>query len=554
MLPLKERVRLFVILCVLIIITGCHSFYMTKPGRTGTYISGTIDSLTLQNRQFILRNSGQAYYIKNMVLSSDRKILSCVLDTLPPEHKLHLVNGRRGKMQYRKNDFNELAVLSEVHLYTSGISTITPGENYSLPLDKVQKIEVIEKDKKRTTNSYVIGAIGYTLGAAAVALIIIAATKSSCPFVSAYDGKDFELQGEIYGGAIYPQLARHDYLPLKMAPLADGTLQLKISNELKEKQFTDFANLLVITHDADTKIWSDESGNLYSVSSPQTPVAAILNGRKNVLAELVNERDNTILYMDDTTTADASNKVLLKFKKESNATKAKLVLTLKNAYWLDLLYGELAKGFGSYYATYMKKQTKKTAQELVQWTKDQQMPLTVSVNTSKGWKKITDITTIGPLANRTIVVPVDLDGTDKDMVEISLSSGFMFWEIDYAGLDFSAGNAYSVEELSPVQATDETGKDVLPGLQKEDGLYLEQPQIGNAATITYNTIPISNAKKTQTYILHTKGWYQHIRDFKNGPNVAFLKQFVKPNAFPIYGKELYKRLETENLRFMASNQ
>ena len=121
-----------------------------------------------------------------------------------------------------------MQVLSEVHFYIHPDNTAVLGQ-YTLALDKVKLIEVIEKDKARTTSSYVIGAIGYTLGAVAVVAIIIAATKSSCPFVSAYDGDNFWLQGEIYGGAIYPQLARHDYLPLKMPPLKDGSLQVKLA-------------------------------------------------------------------------------------------------------------------------------------------------------------------------------------------------------------------------------------------------------------------------------------------------------------------------------------
>src|SRR5207237_9778106 len=138
-------------------------------------------------------------------------------------------------------------------------------DTLTLSLDRIQKIEVIEKDNKRTTNSYVIGAIGYTFGSLAVAAIIIVATKSSCPFVSANTGNEFELQGEIYGGAIYPQMARDDYMPLRMKPTAEGTLQVKISNELKEKQYTDFADLLLITHSENTKVLSDEKGNLYEI-------------------------------------------------------------------------------------------------------------------------------------------------------------------------------------------------------------------------------------------------------------------------------------------------
>jgi hypothetical protein len=63
----------------------------------------------------------------------------------------------------------------------------------------------------------------------------------------------------------------------------------------------------------------------------------------------------------------------------------------------------------------------------------------------------------------------------------------VFWKIDYAAMDFSHENAFSVQKLSPVKVTDEGGKDVMPLLQKDDGLYLEQTQIGNVATLVYKT-------------------------------------------------------------------
>ena len=540
------------LLCIglLFTIAACHNFYKATPGRTGLYTAGTVDSL--RNRYFVLRNGGEAFYMKNIVVSSDRQSLTCLLDSLRPDHRLHLVNGRGGNMRYKKADVSDLQVLSEVHLFVAGVPSATVGENFNLPLDKVQKIEVIEHDSKRTTSSYVIGALGYTAGAFLLTAVIVAATKSSCPFVSAYDGKDFSLQGEIYGGAIYPQLARYDYLPLKMAPATDGTLQLKITNELKEKQYTDFADLWVITHKANNKILCDDNGNLYSIAQPQTPVSAVLNDRKNLLPFLEKEGDNAVAYMDDTTTTDASNKLVMTFKKQPATKAAKLVLTLKNSYWLDLLYGKLAEGFGSYYGKYLKKQSKKPAAQLQQWITEQQLPLTVSLRTKEGWKTVHSITTTGPVSNRTMVVPLDLRDTDNQTVDVRLSSGFLFWEIDYAAMDFSADNGFSVEKLSPNVATDENGKDVLPLLKKDDGVYLEQPFIGNSTTISYKLAPLADASKTQTFILHTKGWYQHVRNFSNGPNVAFLKRFLKPNAFPVYGKELYRQMHPETLPLMAS--
>lgn len=127
----------------------------------------------------------------------------------------------------------------------------------------------------------------------------------------------------------------------------------------------------------------------------------------------------------------------------------------------------------------------------------------------------------------------------------------MFWEIDYAALDFSADQTFSVQHVSPEKATDELGQNVLPQLQKEDAVYLEQPAIGNAATLVYTIAPNLDITKTQSYILHAKGYYEHIRDFKNKPDVAFLKQFTKPNAFPLYGMRLYNKIQHQNLQALA---
>jgi hypothetical protein len=543
----KKMLPFFLVIILLqILFSQCHNYYKAVPAKTSS-----VDSLKAKGRYFVLRNGSSAFVMNNVVLSNDKKSLTCNLENLPASHQFHLIKGRRGKMQYRKNEVDELTVLNEVHFYIQHDNTAISGE-YTLPLSKVEKIEIIEKDKGRTTGSYIVGAVGYTFGAIAVAAIIVAATKSSCPFVSAYDGDNFSLQGEIYGGAIYPQLARHDYIPLKMQPLADGSLQVKISNELHEHQYTDIAELWVITHDKGSRVLSDEKGNLFTVAAPQLPINASLNAHTDVTAALQKSGDNALLYMDDTS-AHVTNEVVMQFNKPATAKKAKLMLSLKNSYFLDLLYGELTKGFGNYYPSYIKQQEKRPAAELIQWTKDQQVPLEVAVKTNNGWKTITGITTIGPLATRNIVVPIDIPESAGPFTEIRLSSGFMFWEIDYAAIDYSAENSFTVQKIMPAKATDELGKNILSDLQKEDAVYLAQPNIGNTATIIYSAAPLNDLSKTRTYILHTKGYYEHIRDFKNPPDLKFLEQFKKPGAFPLFGMQLYKKITAENMKALANS-
>ncbi len=541
-----QNVRSTVILLVIVFMfSRCHTYYKaTKINATAA--DRTIDSLKSQNRYFVLRSGSEAYYMKNMVLSDDHKTLECTLDSLPPVHRLYLAKGRNGKMQYKAED---APVLIEVHLYLSNNKVVNEG-NYTLQLDQIQKIEVLEKDRKRTTNSYVIGAVGGTIGVFAVVAIIIAATKSSCPFVSAYTNNEFVLQGEIYGGAVYPQLARDDYMPLRMQPSVNNTLQVKISNELQERQYTDFADLLVITHGKNSKVLSDEKGNLYEVTAPRPPIAARTGNHEDVMAPLLRKDDNALLSFDDSLAVNANNYLITTFNKPEGVQKGKLVLAIKNSYWLDYLYGEMARGFGSYYGSFIRKQSKAPASTLLQWAKDQQLPLEVSVKTKNGWQKVTDITTIGPLATREIIVPLDLTGVTTSDFEIKLSSGFMFWEMDYAAIDFSDEKDLDVEIVSPFVATDETAKNVLPELAKRDGVYLEQPVPGNAVTLEYKC-PAQPPHTERSYILHTRGYYTHVRDFKGPPAIAFLRQFKKPGGFPAYSIQLYKKFRNTTMESLA---
>ncbi|TKK69324.1 hypothetical protein FC093_08390 [Ilyomonas limi] len=529
------------------LLTSCQHYYQVQDFQNKkaalkdtTGMAQNIDAPQYQSRYFILRAGSEAYHMRNIIVSEDRKYITCQLDTLPTYHTLHLHNGRGGNMRY-KNSVIESTVLNEVHLYVPVDTTAKPFLTYTLPLDKVQKIEVVEKNKGKTTLSYVLGGIGIAAGTFTVISLIALALKSSCPFVSAYDGTEMKLQGEIYGGAIYPQLCRNDYLTLQMKPNANGKLQLQISNELKEKQFTDIAELLVITHDKNVRVAADENGGLHSIAQPMLPITATANS-KNVMPLIALSNDEWSFNFDDTAAAKNNNNTLnLSFERSANTTTAKLVLRLKNSYWLDMVYGKFTQGFGKYYPAFIKKQSNTPVEKLTHWKEEQQLPLHILIHTSKGWQVAESLTTTGPLATREIVVPLNLNDITDEQLNVQLSAGFMFWEIDYAAIDFSDDAALQISKLQPVKATDETGANVLPLLAKEDASYLQQPMPGNATVIEYLYTPIANNNKTQTYILHAKGYYEHVRNFTNAADIGFLKQFKQPGALSNFSMSLYKQ-------------
>ncbi len=517
------------------VLSGCFQNYFIKRTITPTddYPS-TIERAKQENRFFILHSGRRAYAMTSLQVDQPQKQLVVKLDSIKPPHTLYVNNPLNRVYRIRKG---ESPVLTEIHLYTKDTTSFALNDAITIPVDRLTRVELLEKNITSSTTNHILSAVGVTLGLLTVILAIAIALKSSCPFVSGYDGTEFKLQGEIFGGAIYPSLQRNDYLPLQLKPL-NGKLQVKISNELHERQYTDVAELWSIEHDPAVRIVPDEQGNIYALSKGVSPIEASVTG-ENVLTQVLNKDDSYFPF--NTEEENNISHLQVVFAKTPDAKNSKLVLQLKNSYWLDYLYGDMISHMGSYFEKWSKLQKEKPAEELIKWKNEQAMPLTIEMKTSTGWKVVKTLTTVGPVAYREVVVPLDISKAEGDHVTLRLSSGFMFWEIDRVAMDYTPSTAYKVHKLQPVTAIDELGKDVKNELSSIDKNYLSQPVIGNVANISYEALPM-NKEMTTTYILHTSGYYEHVRDFKGMPDVKFLTAFKNPGALSKFSVQRYHEM------------
>ncbi len=527
------------------LLAGCHRYYRAVPvdAEGVEKKEASLKKLNEEKKYFILRQGSQGYALSNVVLDQTNMTLTAEPGPLPPEHKLYLNDPGRNKFIYNRKQKQEV-VLREVHIFTRDTSGIVAGQTDTFSLSDVTRIDVIEFDQKRTTNSYTVGAIAITLGAALVIALLAAALtdepdpppppESSCPYISSFDGGGYTLEGEIYSASIYPSLQREDFLQLQVKPI-DGRYKIKISNELQEIQHTDFADLLVVTHDPSVRIIADPQGKFHSISKEQQPVTALMNNRTDIRDLLQAKDEKSCLFKDDNGVRPAEE-VLLGFKNAEKSTQGKLILSAKTSSWLNYLYGEFTKGFGSHYAKWTKQQEKRPGHELESWAAAQQIPLTVSIKTPGGWKVLQQIKTIGPLIHRDVVVPFET--SQGDAVEFKLSGGYMFWELDYAAIDYSPDLDFTVAGLSPYEATNEKGENVLPQLLKADKSYLVQPNVGDETVLTYKSKKEVKGK-AQAVFLHSGGYYTHIRNYKGVPKVAFLKSFEKPGSLVAFSRQKF---------------
>ena len=137
-------------------------------------------------------------------------------------------------------------------------------------------------------------------------------------------------------------------------------------------------------------------------------------------------------------------------------------------------------------------------------------------------------------------MPLKLDGLGDAPLKVRLQTGFMFWEIDQASVDYSVNSPLTVTELSPHKATDHYGKNVKNLLGESDQKYLTQSEVGDWAELRYQSPPLKGERRT--LFLRNKGFYTYKRNYKGAPDIAELKKFRKPGHFTAFAEEQYNRI------------
>ncbi len=542
----QQTISVLLIVALANLSISCN-YYKVKRTRQPAPPEATVLA-TQQGKYYILHIGNKAWHLSEISVSGDGETLNGSLGELPPEHLAYRKGEDRSVLRTRprppepprpanhhhRYKLSKEKPYYEVHIYTS--QTVDSGNNkFTVPLSAINRIDVYDKAIGHTVASYVFGTLGVVAAVVVIIGIVALAMKSSCPFAYTKDAEGlWHFTGELYGGAIYAPLERDDYMPLPGLAVADGGASVKLTNELLERQYTNLANLVSVTHPAGTLALLDAAGNAHTVAAPQPPLPEDENSGKAAA------RDGRSLLFDEGNAEDgAVSSITLRFPKPAATTKGKLILRAKNSYWLDYAFGKFTESFGSYYNTFAAQQKREQAASQRAWSHAQHIPLSVAINTGSGWKEVAAIETIGPLAARDIVLPIDLrEASGEGDIEVRLSCGYMFWEVDYAAMDYTPDAVTSVEEYVPAYATDETGADVRASLAAADGHYLAQLSPGTSATLRY-TLSAAAAGTQQSFFLHSRGYYEYIRDYKNIPNVAQLISFKKDGAFTRFAKARY---------------
>jgi hypothetical protein len=511
---------------------GC-TYYKIKHQKK--FSAETITEFQKNGEYIILHNEGNGTMLHLYNVSVDEGKIVGKTKAISEKHKILQKKSKGANHRYKQS---ELAILNEVHIYTSNV--LDTGTSVTIDISEIRKITVHDRDIAANIATWTVSAVGILL----IVVLIVGITKSSCPFIYINTKEGEEFAGETFGGAIYGSLERHDYMPLPGFLAENGMYQLSIENHLKETQYINQAALVTINHQLETEVLMDKNGIVHTIKEPQTPVKAVNDNGLNCKTALAKQDEYYYLFDDDK--ANGLNNLELTFNNADLQSEGKLIVDAKNSLWVDYIYGEYTKYFGTLFNKWVKKQRKGSSKKHHKWAADQGIPLAVYLETKDGWKPIDNFHVVGPLASRKMVMSVPLEyAKDQQHPKLRIETGYLFWEVDYAAMDFSKNETVQVKELLPESGITETGEDVTTIIAANDQSYHVQPHVGDKLVVQYQASEIPVGMK-QTTFLHSKGYYEWQRNYTNKPNLKKLRESKQPGWFNQYSKEAFKKIGQES--------
>jgi|GEM_PF-992465 len=548
LIRLLQRPLVFFLLSLMVLSTmSCYSRYQLEKSRLPK-IAG------IEGLQFVLLDASSP--VTNVWLISAPKFTKNTLTARLDRASAQVgqqINAIRSSADKRAN--KDLVL---IYLNSTVAKSLPDTLSTQLEYKNIPKIEVFEPDAGKG----VLLALGVTAGAIlTVAVIVAASLKNSdfssvgqvsssgsndcnCPHVytESLDGTS-HLEGSLYSGAIYPTLERGDYLPLKHWQPIHNQYKIRLANQEKQHQHTNFVSLEVLDHAPGLQPVFDKYGQIHTLASPQSPLAASNVSGQDVLSEVRAADEKTFLGDLENESPDATERLTLTFAKPVQTKQAKLIINAKNSDWLDYTYFQFQQALGQYADEVARKRSKLPATKNLAWAERQKIPLAVWLEVrSDHWEKVNYFNLVGTSAFRQAVLPLDLSRVQGEVVRVRLEFGFHFWEIDQVALDFSTDQPVQQTTLSPISATAQNGEDLTALLVNDDALYYHQPNIGDEAQITFEA-PSLAPNQTRSLVVHAKGHYEIITQPAPGrPNLFQLKTWDKKNALPRLSRVHWRKM------------
>jgi hypothetical protein len=390
-----------------------------------------------------------------------------------------------------------------------------------------------------TSAGTTVAMVGIGVGALLVIAAIAASGSStwsctggkcqSCPFVYAWNGRDWQLASGTFGGAIMSGLARTAVDNLPAVP-PGPTVELRITNELRETDYVDRVAVLAVDHPPGVTIAPDGQGRLHSVGPLAEPLAARDFRGHDALARVrVTDGwawETAPAGRDSSVDADVRDGLEVTFPRPPGASEGQLVIDAANTAWAEYMMARFVSLHGTgTEAWYDSVAANRALATEIGAMMAREIYLAVYLDVGGRWERRGLVREAGPEVWKRQVVPLDLKGVAGDVIRVRLESAPALWLVDGLAMDYAPSVGLETRELAPARAVDHRGTDVRSRLLDVDGRFYRLDP-GDAADLTFAVPPVPPGS-VRSYALVTHGWYRIQAPAEGAPQTALLDRALK---------------------------
>ncbi len=524
----RRMAGIVILLTLTFAFSGCFKNYFKT--KTLTISDSSVTALKNADKYFVVHLKNGFYNLRNITLNGNT--IEGSVQALAPEREKFVMANNPAAKTYKSRDKSLL--FSEVHLYAQDESA-TESSHVSIPLTSVSQIIVYEKDTGKTVASYLLGGVGIYLGVTALVGLILLAT-CNCPQVYTFDGDQYNFKSGVFSGAIYSSIEKTDYLPLDNIQSINGKYHFKLANNQQEVQFINQVQLISAEHSNSTNVLLDRKGTPYTygnnlsrgrIENLSGPVEEVLQNKDGKVYMFEQQSDGKSLF----------GSVILNFTPTDDNGEGKLIVHAKNSSWSGYIFDEFSSLFGSKYQSWVSRQDNAKREVIEKWQQEQALPLTVYVETDNGWTFADYFPFTGNTAGRDMIMKLKLP-KDKKNVRVKIECAHMFWELDYAAMDFSKDEPVKITQVAAdVAKANDAIK--LAELAAKDKSYVALKE-DEALTVEF-TQPSPVTGKTQSIFLSATGYYHSTKEYTGKTETAALYQFKKKGAFNRFSQIKYSQ-------------
>jgi len=545
---LRTRKKVVYAITFLLVITlsSCYLNFF----RTGTRPSmdaATMSRLNSENKYFIVHFANSTNGLENVYLSGDSVYGKIV--PLPVQHSKYLYPNSSSQKNRVKHADKPNALI-EVHLYTN-LERKNADSLFSAPRSSFNRADVYELNRSATKSNHILSTVGViaTVGlivgtiAAIAAASAVANTAEGCNCPQVYinnNNGEYSFASGLYSGAVYSTLERMDYLPLSAVAADAENISFKIANAKDEEQFINQVQLLQVNHLQNTNVLQDRHGNVFSYANTEPPSTASAIENDDI-KNLIQQTDGKYYSFDNGANKNGFSDLVLNFNNPTHADKAKLIIHARNTQWGGLLHKEFINLFGDNFEKWREKQEKADPVKLQKWQTDQELPLMVYIKTTTGWKFVDYFPLIGNTASRDMIMEITTADITQSKMEIKLETAYRFWDVDFAGIDYSTSEELTINIIEPLHANKTDGtdqKEVLSGVDKQYTHLVNE----EAISFDYQVAP-ATGNTVSTYFLISGGYYHSLEHITGKTNYGELYKFRKKGAFDKFSREKYQEVQ-----------